>query len=148
MDCGRDSRTRLEKFARAQGSGFDPMYVDPNGRYAPTGNDHDAGYMTGGVLGEARCSHVYSDQVMFNGGSVTNSVNCANWSATDMVFENNFRIAEGGKLGLGKGLVFLNLKGKVAMFLDEDGSFEISGELKETSRLKKTNNRDEGLIST
>jgi len=32
---------------------------------------------------------------------------------------------------LGKGLAFLNPKGKLVMFLDEDGNIEISGKLKE-----------------
>jgi hypothetical protein len=81
---------------------------------------------------------VYSGQITFNGGIVTNSVNCANFSATDLVFENDFSITEGEKLGLGKGLAFLNPKGKILLFLDEAGNVEIFGKLKQrSSRLKR-----------
>jgi len=147
---GQFSLARLPRGAdgfvlEAQGTGFDPMYVDPDGRYAPAGHDHAAGNITSGVFDEARCPHVYSNQVNFNGGLVTNSVNCANWQATDIVFENSFRITEAEKLGFGEGLAFLNRKGKVLMLLDRDGNVEISGKLKQLCGLKRTGNGDAGL---
>ena len=121
----------------AQGAGFDPMYVNPNGRYTPAGHNHAAGNITSGVLDEARCPNVYSGQITFNGGIVTNSVNCANWSATDIIFENKFRITESEKLGFPKGLAFLNPRGKILMFLDSTGNIEILGKVKQrSSRLK------------
>ena len=49
----------------------------------------------------------------------------------DLVFANDFRITEAEKLGLGRGLAFLNPKGELIMFLDGDGNIEISGKLKE-----------------
>jgi len=52
----------------------------------------------------------------------------------DLVFANDFRITEAEKLGLGRGLAFLNPKGKVIMLLDEDGNIEISGKLKENTK--------------
>jgi len=131
---GRMPRGTSGYVLEAQGAGADPMYVDPNARYQPAGHNHAAGNITSGVLDEARCPHVYSNQVSFNGGLVTNSVNCANWSATDIIFENKFRITEGEKLGLGKGLAFLNPKGKLVMSLDADGNIEISGKLKENAK--------------
>jgi len=115
----------------AQGAGFDPMYVNPNGRYTPAGHNHAAGNITSGVLDEARCPNVYSGQVTFNGGIVTNSVNCANWQAQDILFENDFRITEAEKLGLGKGLAFLNDKGKVLMVLDRKGNLSLAGKIKQ-----------------
>jgi hypothetical protein len=122
----------------AQGAGFDPMYVNPNGRYTPAGHNHAAGNITSGVLDEARCPNVYSGQIHFNGGIVTNSVNCANFSATDVVFENDFRITEAEKLGFPRGLAFLNPKGKVLMFLDGAGNIEVFGKIKQqSSRLKR-----------
>jgi hypothetical protein len=121
----------------AQGAGVDPMYVDPNARYTPAGHNHAAGNITSGVLDEARCPNVYSGQVTFNGGIVTNSVNCANWSATDIIFENDFSITEAEKLGFPKGLAFLDPKGKILMFLDNAGNVEVFGKLKQrSSRLK------------
>lgn len=36
---------------------------------------------------------------------------------------------------MGRGLAFLNAKGKVVMFLDEDGNVDISGEIKQKSEL-------------
>jgi hypothetical protein len=121
----------------AQGAGFDPMYVNPNGRYTPAGHNHAAGNITSGVLDEARCPNVYSGQIHFNGGIVTNSVNCANFSMTDLVFENDFRITEAEKLGFPKGLAFLDPKGKILMFLDGAGNVEVFGKLKQhSSRLK------------
>ena len=127
---GRMPRGGSGYVLEAQGVSYDPMYVNPNGRYTPAGHNHAAGDITSGVLAEARCPNVYSGQITFNGGIVTNSVNCANWSATDIIFENNFRMTEAEKLGLGKGLAFLNPKGKVIMFLDEEGNIAISGKLK------------------
>jgi hypothetical protein len=122
----------------AQGAGFDPMYVNPNGRYSPAGHNHAAGNITSGVLDEARCPNVYSGQITFNGGIVTNSVNCANFSATDLVFENEFRITEAEKLGFPKGLAFLNPKGKILLFLDHAGNVEVFGKIKQqSSRLRR-----------
>jgi hypothetical protein len=115
----------------AKGASMDPVYVDPDNRYQPAGHNHAAGNITSGVLAETRCPNVYTGQITFNGGIVTNSVNCANWQATDIIFENKFRITEAEKLGLGRGLAFLNPEGRIVMFLDEDGNIQISGELKE-----------------
>jgi hypothetical protein len=109
----------------------DPMYVNPNGRYQPAGHNHAAGNITSGVLDEARCPNVYSGQITFNGGIITNSVNCKNWSAQDVVFANKFAITEAENLGLSKGLAFLNPKGKVIMLLDESGNLRIMGKIKE-----------------
>jgi hypothetical protein len=120
----------------AQGSGFDPMYVNPNGRYSPASHNHAAGDITSGVLAEVRCPNVYSGQITFNGGIVTNSVNCANWQAADILFENDFRITEAEKLGLGKGLAFLNDKGKVLMVLGRNGNLNVKGKI---GRLKRVN---------
>jgi hypothetical protein len=134
---GRMPRSTSGYVLEAQGAGFDPMYVNPNARYTPAGHDHAAANITSGVLAEARCPNVYSGQITYNGGIVTNSVNCANFSATDLVFENDFSITEGEKLGLGKGLAFLNPKGKILLFLDEAGNVEVFGKLKQrSSRLK------------
>jgi len=122
----------------AEGAGFDPMYVNPNGRYTPAGHNHAAGNITSGVLDEARCPNVYSGQITFNGGIVTNSVNCLNFQATDLLFENDFRITEAEKLGFPKGLAFLNPKGKILMFLDSAGNVEIFGKMKQQSSRLKT----------
>jgi hypothetical protein len=113
----------------AQGTGFYPMYVNPNGRYTPAGHNHAAGNITSGVLDEARCPNVYSNKITFNGGIITNSVNCANFSATDIVFENEFRITEAEKLGLGKGLAFLDDEGKLLMRLDGHGNLHVRGKI-------------------
>jgi hypothetical protein len=122
----------------SEGAGFDPMYVDPNGRYTPAGHNHAAGNITSGVLAEARCPNVYSGQITFNSGIVTNSVNCKNWSASDIVFENKFVVTEAEKLGFSKGLAFLNPEGKVVMIVDEKGDVEVFGKLKEKSaRLRR-----------
>ena len=128
---GRMPRGGSGYVLEAQGVSYDPMYVNPNGRYTPAGHNHAAGDITSGVLAEARCPNVYTGQITFNGGIITNSVNCANFSATDILFENDFRITEAERLGLGKGLAFLNPNGRIVMFLDEDGNIKISGRLKE-----------------
>jgi hypothetical protein len=114
----------------AQGSGYDPMYVNPNGRYTPAGHGHAAGDITSGTIAEARLPNVYTGQVTFNGGIVTNSVNCANWQLADAVFANGFRITEAEKLGFGKGLAFLNQEGKALMVLTEDGDLHLTGKIK------------------
>jgi len=121
----------------AQGAGFDPTYVNPNGRYAPAGHDHAAGNITSGVLAEARCPNVYSGQITFQGGIITNSVNCKNWQLADLEFLNKFVVTEAW---FADGLVFLNPKKKIIAFLDSEGNLEISGKLTENSvRLKKLN---------
>jgi hypothetical protein len=133
---GRFPLTRLPEgtsgyVVEAQGAGFDPMYVNPNSRYTPAGHDHAAGNITSGVLAEDRCPHVYSSQVTFQAGLITNSVNCTNWHLADAIFANDFRITEAEKLGLGHGLAFLNSKGKVLMVLDDKGNVRIAGKIKE-----------------
>jgi len=156
ITSGRFPLARLPEGAsgyvlEAEGAGFDPMYVDPNGRYQPASHTHSHGSLTGigtddhhpqvhthaavdivsGVLAEARCPNVYTGLITFNGGIVTNSVNCANWQLADLTFENKFKITEAEKLGLGKGLAFLNPKGKVLMMLDGEGNLHVAGKVKE-----------------
>jgi len=115
----------------AQGAGFDPMYVNPNGRYSPAGHGHAAGDITSGVLAEARIPNVFTGQITFNGGIVTNSVNCANWQLADAIFANDFRMTESEKLGYSKGIAFLNDKGKVLMTLDDEGNLSVAGKIKQ-----------------
>lgn len=121
----------------AQGVAADPMFVNPNGRYTPAGHNHAAGNITSGVLDEARCPNVYSNPVTFNGGIVTNSVNCANWQAADILFENFFRITEAEKLGLGKGLAFLSNEDQILMLLDGYGNVKVAGKIEQEQKLKK-----------
>jgi hypothetical protein len=121
----------------AQGAGYDPMYVNPNGRYTPAGHEHAAGDITSGTIAEARLPNVYTGQVTFNGGIVTNNVNCANWQLADAVFANGFRITEAEKLGFGKGLAFLNPEGKTLMVLTEKGDLHLKGKLKALQVKKK-----------
>jgi hypothetical protein len=52
----------------AQGSAYDPMYVNPNGRYTPAGHNHAAGDITSGVFAEARIPTVFANARTFNGG--------------------------------------------------------------------------------
>lgn len=127
---GRMPRGGSGYVLEAQGVSYDPMYVNPNGRYTPAGHNHAAGDITSGVLAEARCPNVYTGQITFNGGIITNSVNCSNWQATDIIFENSFRITEAEKVGMGKGLAFLNPEGEVIMSIDEEGNITISGKVK------------------
>jgi len=128
-----------------QGAGFDSMFVDPNGRFSPAGHNHAAGNITSGVLAEARVPNVYTSKVTFNGGIATNSVNCSNFVATDLVFENRFRITEAEKLGLPKGLAFLNSRGSVLMLVDGMGNLMISGKLGRTRRLKRVTKKGFGV---
>ena len=135
ITSGRFAAARLPEGAssyvlEAQGAGYDPMYVNPNGRYAPAGHAHAAGDITSGTIAEARLPNVYTGQVTFNGGIVTNSVNCANWQLADAVFANGFRITEAEKLGLSHGLAFLNQKNEILMVLDESGNLHLRGEIK------------------
>jgi len=113
----------------AQGAGYDPIYVNPNGRYTPAGHVHAAGDITSGTIAEARLPNVYTGQVTFNGGIVTNSVNCANWQLADAIFANGFRITEAEKLGFGIGLAFLNSEGKALMVLTAKGDLHLIGKL-------------------
>jgi hypothetical protein len=52
----------------AQGSAYDPMYVNPNGRYTPASHNHAAGDITSGVFDEARIPTVFANARTFNGG--------------------------------------------------------------------------------
>jgi hypothetical protein len=61
----------------AEGAGFDPMYVNPNGRYTPAAHNHAAGNITSGVLDEARCPNVYFSLITFNGGINSNGYKIA-----------------------------------------------------------------------
>ena len=71
------------------------------------------------------------DSIAVNTLSVAGSVNCQNWVHADITFQNDFRITEAEKLGLGKGLAFLNPKGKVLMMLDGKGNLYVAGKVKE-----------------
>jgi len=78
------------------------------------------------------------NSIAVNTLSVAVSVNCANWVHADILFNNEFRITEAENINMGKGLVFLNPKGKAIMLLSENGDLEIFGELKQRScRLKR-----------
>ncbi len=121
----------------AQGAGFYPMYVNPNGRYNPTAHNHGGGDITSGTVAEARLPNVYSGQITFQGGIVTNSVNCTNWHLADAVFANDFRLTEAEKLGYGKGVAFLDNKGKVLMVLSESGDLHLAGRVKSLPKQKK-----------
>jgi hypothetical protein len=87
---------------------------------------------------------VYTSKVTFNGGIATNSVNCSNFVAADVVFENSFRITEAEKLGLPKGLAFLNSNGSVLMLLDGMGNLQVSGKLGRNRRLKRAKKKGVG----
>jgi len=52
----------------AQGADYDPMYVNPNGRYTPAGHNHAAADITSGVLAEDRIPTVFANARTFNGG--------------------------------------------------------------------------------
>ncbi len=135
ITSGRFAAGRLPEGAggyvlEAQGAGYDPMYVNPNGRYVPAGHGHDAGDITSGTIAEARLPNVYTGQVTFNGGIVTNSVNCANWQLADAIFANGFRITEAEKVGFEKGLAFLSREGEALMVLSEAGDLHLKGQLR------------------
>jgi len=126
---GRMPRGDLGLILEGGGASFDPLYVEPDGRYTPAGHTHGGGDISSGTVPEDHVPSVYSGKITFNGGISTNSVNCANFSATDIVFENNFRITEAEKLGLPKGLAFLNPKGKILLFLDAKGNLKVAGKI-------------------
>jgi hypothetical protein len=128
----------------AEGGGFDPMYVNPNGRYQPASHTHYHSALLGigpndhhaqvhNHAGEA----LSPDSIAVNTLSVAVSVNCKNWVHADILFDNEFRITEAENINMGHGLVFLNPKGKAIMLLHESGDLEIFGKLKQqSSRLK------------
>ena len=104
------------------------MYINHNYRYLPASHSHVAGDISG-TFGESQVPNVYSGVIHFNGGIVTNSVNCANWQLADAIFANNFRITESEKLGYGKGLAFLGDDGKVLMVLSKKGDLHLAGKV-------------------
>jgi len=57
-----------EAVVRAVRPDYDPMYVNPNGRYAPASHNHAAGDITSGVLAEDRIPTVFANARTFNGG--------------------------------------------------------------------------------
>ena len=76
------------------------------------------------------------DSIACNTLSVAVSVNCKNWVHADILFNNEFRITEAENIKMGKGLVFLNPKGKVLMILDEKGNLRIAGKIKQLKTKK------------
>jgi len=70
----------------AQGSGYDPMYVNPNGRYQPASHTHSHASLTGiGPDDHHARDHNHAgealspDSIAVNTLSVAVSVNCQNW---------------------------------------------------------------------
>jgi hypothetical protein len=111
---------------------------DKPSTYPPSSHTHSASAITSGTFDEARIPHNFNDVVTFPGGITTSSlatgaVNCTNWHATDIIFKNDFRITEAENLNLGKGLAFLNPKGKAIMLLDENGDLALFGKLRPKS---------------
>ena len=147
ITSGRFTTARLPEGAggyvlEAQGDGFDPMYVNPNGRYAPAGHEHAAGDITSGIIAEARLPNVYTGLITFQGGIVTNSVNCANWQLADAIFANGFRMTEAEKLGFGRGIAFLDDEGRVLMVLSKNGDLHLAGRIRTGLYSKKVKNHD------
>lgn len=159
----RMPRDAAGKYIRAYGTDFDPMYssipegdlphlyaslLTLNGGLTMGGDlNMNANAITtvngiifwGGSLNMnnhaiQNVTSLAADSISVNTLSVATTVNCTNWIHADITFENKFRITEAEKLGLGKGLAFLNPKDKLIMLLDEDGNIEISGKLKENSK--------------
>lgn len=58
----------------------------------------------------------------------------------DYCLENGFKITEAEKLGLGKGLAFLNKKGKPVMLLDDEGNIHIAGKIKSWGKQNEREN--------
>jgi hypothetical protein len=142
ITSGRFTAAKLPEGAsgyvlEAQGAGFDPMYVNPNGRYAPAGHGHAAGDITSGIMAEDRLPDVYTKKMYFYGGIVTNSVNCANWQLADAIFANGFRMTEAEKLGFGRGIAFLNDEGKVLMILSRNGDLRLAGRIRSSKKVRR-----------
>ena len=122
----------------AQGAGFDPMYVNPNYRYQPASHSHYHSELLGAGPNDHHArDHDHAGETLnpniinVNTLSVAVSVNCQNWvKSGDYILGNELRITEAEKLGLPKGLAFLNDKGKVLMALDEKGNLSIAGKIK------------------
>lgn len=85
----------------AEGAGFDPMYVNPNGRYTPAGHNHAAGNITSGVLDEARCPNVYSGLITFNGGINSNGYKIAGVSGVS----GSFTTVDGKTVTVNNGII-------------------------------------------
>ena len=121
----------------AQGASYDPMFVDPNGRYTPASHTHSHASLTGvGADDHHARDHNHAGEslspnsISVNTLNVATSVNCQNWlKSGDYLFANDFRMTEAEKLGFPKGLAFLNNEGKVLMVLDEEGNLSIAGRI-------------------
>ena len=128
----------------AEGSGYNPMYVNPNGRYQPASHTHYHSALLGvgpndhhAELHNHAGQALSPDSIAVNTLTVATSVNCKNWVHADILFNNEFRITEAENVNMGKGLVFLNPKGKVIMLLDENGDLQVFGKIKQqSSKLK------------
>jgi hypothetical protein len=129
------------KVLESQGSTLDPMYVNPNARYIPASHTHAATDINSGTLAEARIPNVFTGAITFQGGIITNNVNCANWQLADAIFANDFRITEAEKLGYPKGIAFQNNKGKTIMVLSEKGNLNILGKFRESLPKTRKKNR-------
>ena len=128
----------------AEGTGYDPMYVNPNGRYQPAAHAHSHASLTGiGPDDHHARDHNHAGETLspnainVNTLSVAVSVNCQNWlKSGDYIFGNELRMTEAEKLGFPKGLAFLNDKGKVLMVLDGEGNLSIAGKIKQLKTKK------------
>jgi hypothetical protein len=129
------SRSKISDFFAAA---FWANIPDKPSTYPPSSHTHSASAVTSGTFAEERIPHNFMDIMTFPGGITTSSlatgaVNCTNWHATDIIFKNDFRITEAENLKLGKGLAFLNPKGKIIMLLDENGNLALFGKLRPKS---------------
>jgi hypothetical protein len=137
----RMPRGAAGQYIRGYGTGFDPMYATIPAADLPA-HSHAASDIISGVLDEARCPNVYSGAIHFNGGIITNSVNCKNWQLADLVFLNKFIVTEAW---FDEGLVFLNSQKKAIAFLDKDGNLEVAGKITENSMKLKKLNQERGF---
>ena len=78
---------------------------------------------------ESRHLRPYSDNAFDLGTSNLRwrSIYCINLYASDIGLENGFRIVEAEKLGLGRGIAFVNPEGRAVAWIDENGILHVRG---------------------
>ena len=128
----------------AQGSGYDPMYVNPNGRYTPAGHNHAAGDITSGVLAEDRIPTVFANARTFNGGITMGAALNMNSQAIQNLASLNQAMPPGADQGaVGTTSQYWNSIAGNSVWYKALGQFDMLDDLALIKRIKTNGKVDE-----
>jgi len=111
----------------AEGAGFDPMYVNPNGRYSPAGHTH----------GEADLPNVYANAKTFNGGITLGAgLNMNSQAITNLASLNQAMLPGANQGSVGTTTTYWNCVAGYSVWYHALGQFDMLDDLALIKRIR------------